>query len=235
MRRFFPLLLAVLLLPSLASARLEAGLGLSLGWPTGDFKDEVEFAWGGGGRVGWSFGELSPAKGTLFFDVNYLNYGRERRSEPFSYTIPDVVVDVVTDNYLMHFSPGISVGKSRGVVRPYAEVFGGVTYIATKTKIENRSLPNDPIAESTNFNDYTYNFGFGGGLKFRLWQSPVAIPTVDLREVLLDIKFGYIKGGEAEYLKKGSIERLNNASISYDTINSATDIIQARIGVYLTF
>lgn len=235
MRRLLPLLLAVLLIPSLASARLEAGLGLSLGWPTGDFKDEVEFAWGGGGRVGWSFGELSPAKATVFLDVNYLNYGRERRTEPFSYTIPDVVVDVVTDNYLMHFSPGISVGKSRGAVRPYAEVFGGVTYIATKTKIENRNLPGEPIAESTNFNDYTYNFGFGGGLKFRLWQSKVSTPATDLREVLLDLKFGYIKSGEAEYLKKGSIERLNNASIRYDTSYSATDIIQARIGVSLTF
>ncbi len=228
-------MLTVLLIPSLASARLETGLGLSLGWPAGDFKDEVEFAWGGGGRVGWSMGEASPVKATVFFDVNYLNYGRERRSEPFSYTIPDVVVDVVTDNYLMHFSPGISIGKSRGPVRPYAEVFGGVTYIATKTKIENQRLPSEPIAESTNFNDYTYNVGFGGGLKIRLWQSRETVPEVDIREVLLDFKFSYIKGGEAEYLKKGSIEHLGNAAIRYDTAYSATDIVQVRIGAYLTF
>ncbi len=235
MRKLLPLLLSVLLVPSLASARLEAGLGLALGLPAGDFKDEVEFAWGGGGRVGWSFGEASPAKATVFFDVNYLNYGRERRIEPLSYTIPDVVVDVVTDNFLIHFSPGISVGRSHGVVRPYAEVFGGLTYIATKTRIENRRLASEPIAESTNFNDYTYNIGFGGGLKFRLWKGKASTPAMSMGEALLDLKFSYIKGGEAEYLKRGSIERLNNASIHYDTIRSATDIIQARIGVYLTF
>ncbi|MBW7996521.1 MAG: outer membrane beta-barrel protein [Candidatus Glassbacteria bacterium] len=235
MRGLLILVLAVLLIPSPASARLEAGLGLSLGWPSGDFQDEVDFAWGGGGRVGWSFGEVSPAKATVFLDVNYLNYGRERRVEPFSYTIPDVFVDVITDNYLIHFSPGISVGLRNGPFRPYAEVYGGLTYIATKTKIENRSLPSVPIAESTNFNDYTYNFGFGGGLKIRLWQSKDSVPAVDLREALLDIKLSYVKGGEAEYLKKGSIERLENATIRYGTVRTATDIVQARIGVYLTF
>ena len=229
-------LLVVLLTPSLASARLEAGLGLSLGWPAGDFQDEVDFAWGGGGRAGWEFGETSPVNATVFFDVNYLNYGHERRVEPFSYTIPDVTVDVVTENFLMHFNPGISFGRSRGVIRPYGEVSGGLTYIATKTRIENNSsLPSDPIAESTNFNDYTYNIGFGGGMKFRVWQSKLDIEKVELREALLDIKLCYIKGGEAEYLKKGSIERLNNATISYETIRSSTDIVQARIGVYLTF
>ncbi len=234
MRRLL-VLLAVLLIPPVASARVEAGLGLSLGWPAGDFQDEVDFAWGGGGRVGWGMGEASPVKATVFFDVNYLNYGRERRVEPFSYTIPDVTVDVVTENFLMHFNPGISVGRGQGVVRPYAEVFGGLTYIATKTRIENSSLPSEPIAESTNFNDYTYNIGFGGGLKFRVWKSKIETTAAELREALIDIKFSYIKGGEAEYLKKGSIERLNNATIRYGTIQSDTDIVQARIGVYFTF
>jgi hypothetical protein len=228
-------LLVVLLTPTLASARLEAGLGLSLGWPAGDFQDEVDFAFGGGGRIGWGTGNESPVKCTLFLDVNYLNYGHERRVEPFSYTIPDVTVDVVTDNYMMHFSPGISFGLSRGVVRPYGEVFGGLTYIATKTKIENSSLPSEPIAESTNFNDYTYNIGAGGGLKFRVWQSGSDIDKVELSEALIDIKLVYIKGGEAEYLRKGSIVRNNNATISYDTIRSNTDLVQLRIGAYLTF
>jgi hypothetical protein len=236
MRRLFTFLVfSVLLVPSAASARLEAGLGLSLGWPAGDFKDEVDFAWGGGGRVGYGLGRESAAKATVFLDVNYLNYGRERRVEPFSFTIPDVVVDVVTDNYLIHISPGIQFGLRRGPFRPYGELFGGLTYIATKTKIENRSLPSEPIAESTNFNDYTYNLGFGGGFQIRVWQTDLPEEIVELREVLLDFKFAYIKGGEAEYLKKGSIERLDNASIRFDTIRSATDIVQARIGVNLIF
>jgi hypothetical protein len=233
--RKLPIVMLALMVPTLAMARLEAGLGLSLGWPAGDFQDEVDFAGGAGGRVGWGTGDESPVKFTLFFDVNYLNYGRESRVEPFSYTIPDVTVRVTTDNFLMHFNPGISVGRSRGIVRPYAEIFGGLTYIATKTKIEDDNLFSESFVESTNFDDFAFNIGGGGGLKFRVWESPAKLEKVDLREVLIDIKLSYIKGGEAEYLKKGSIERLENATIRYDTIKSDTDIVQARIGVYFTF
>jgi hypothetical protein len=234
MRSFAILLLTLWLVPSAALARLEAGFGLSLAWPQSEFKDNVDFAFGGGARIGWGLRSESAAVVTIFGDLNYLNYGRERRVEPFSLTIPDVVVNVITDNYMFMLSPGVSFGVRNGTIRPYGEFFGGLTYIATKTRIENRDLPSEPIAESTNFSDFTYNLGFGGGLKLLVWQKKIDMALTELREALIDIKFTYIKGGEAEYLKKGSISR-DLGSISYETIQSNTDLLQLRIGMSFGF
>ncbi|MBN2290685.1 MAG: hypothetical protein JXQ83_15225 [Candidatus Glassbacteria bacterium] len=242
--RVFPLILSlcilpVLCLPGIAAARIEAGAGLSLAWPQGEFKDEVNFAWGGGARLGWSFNDQAAGGVSLFFDLSYLNYGRERRVEPFSYTIPDVVVDVVTDNHMVLASPGVQVGLRRGWIRPYGEFYGGFTYIATTTKIENRGLIGEEIASSTNFSDWTYNVGFGGGIQVPLWQrkapAPETIREIRLSEALLDLKFGYKKGGDALYLKKGSIGRGDSGQVRYDYRQSSTDLFLVRIGVSFRF
>lgn len=217
-----------------ARAELTAGGGLTLGWPRGDFSEQVNFAWGGSARAGWSFMQGSAVAPTLFADIGYLNYGRERRVEPFSMTIPDVVVDVVTNNYMLLVSPGFQVAARRGPVRPYGETFFGLTYIATRTSIENRGFAgSDPIAVSTNFSDFTWNFGLGGGVQIPVWKRPE--PTGgEMNEALIDLKFSYVFGGNAEYLKKGSIRR-ELGSVEYDTVHSATDMIQVRIGASFRF
>ena len=234
MRSFFILLLALLLVPPAAHARLEAGLGLSLAWPQSEFKHNVDFAFGGGARIGWGLNAESAAVVTIFGDLNYLNYGRERRIAPFSLTVPEVAVDVVTDNYMFMLSPGVSFGLRNGTIRPYGEFFGGLTYIATKSRVENRGLPSETIAESTNLSDFTYNLGFGGGLKLLVWQKEIDMALTELREALIDIKLTYIKSGEAEYLKKGSIER-EEGTIYFDPIRSETDVLQLRIGMAFGF
>jgi len=234
MRSFAILLLALWLVPSAVFARLEAGLGLSLAWPQSEFKDHVDFAFGGGARIGWGLASESAAVVTIFGDLNYLNYGRDRRLAPFSLTVPEVTVDVVTDNYMFMLSPGVSFGVRNGTIRPYGEFFCGLTYIATKSRVENRSLPSEPIAESTNFSDFTYNLGFGGGLKLLVWQKEIDMALTELREALIDIKLTYIKGGEAEYLKKGSIER-EGGTIYFDPVRSKIDVLQLRIGMAFGF
>ena len=234
MRNVLAVAITLVLLPALALARLEAGAGLSLAWPESDFKDHVEFAWGGGARIGYGIGTVSPVVVTFFGDINYLNYGRERRIEPFSTTIPDVVVDVVTDNYMFMVDPGLSIGLRYGPVRPYGEMSFGLTYIATKTRIENHSIASEPIAESTNFSDFTYNLGLGGGFKIPVWRKNLYVKLIELSEALIDIKFSYLKGGEAEYLKKGSISR-QSGQVRYETILSKTDLFQVRIGASFVF
>ncbi len=233
--RMIPVVMLALFVSVVQSqAQLTAGAGLSLAWPQGDFSEQVDFAWGGAGRVGWAFAPGSSVAPVLFADVGYLNYGRERRTEPFSMTIPDVVVDVVTDNYMVQVSPGFQVGLRHGPVRPYAETFFGVTYIATRTKIENHGLGSgDEIAASTNFSDWTWNFGLGGGLQIPVWQRKEALKG-EMNEALIDIKLGYVRGGNAEYLKKGSIER-ELGSVTYDTVESATDMFLLRIGASFNF
>jgi len=216
------------------SRRADGRAGLSLAWPQSEFSEQVNFAWGGGARAGWAFNKNGALAPLLFADLGYLNYGRERRTEPFSMTIPDVVVDVVTDNYMLLVSPGFQIGSRRGRVRPYAETFFGLTYIATSTKIENHGLGgSDPIAESTNFSDFTWNFGVGGGLKIPVWRRAETLKK-EMNEALIDLQFSYIFGGDAEYLKKGSIRR-ELGKVEYETVQSRTDMIQLRLGADFRF
>ncbi len=234
--RWMPLALLIAVTPALAE--LEAGLGLGLAWPQGEFEDHVDFAIGGAGRVGWGFPQGAAAGFSVFADATYLNYGNDSRTEPFSTTIPDVTVRVETENFMVMVSPGISFGRRRGVVRPYLEAFGGITYIATTTSIKNLAVGSEDIASSTNFDDFTYNLGGGGGLQFQVWQRDESKPrqaAIELGSALIDLKLSWLKGGEAEYLKEGSISRGPGARISFDTIRSETDMVVARIGATLLF
>ena len=53
-------------------------------------------------------------------------------------------------------------------------------------------------------------------------------------EVLIDFCVCYLFGGEATYLKKGSITRENGA-VSIDPLRSRTDLLTYQLGVVFTF
>ena len=117
------LLAAFLILPlattSFAQTTAERGITFAIGAPQGDFADQTD-ATGAGGHL---FGALgfagSPIK--VGIDVGYLIYGHERRSEPFSTTIPDVTVDVTTDNNLVNGHLFLRFQPAKTTVRPYAD------------------------------------------------------------------------------------------------------------------
>jgi len=94
--------------------------------------------------------------------------------------------------------------------------------------IEDRDLYNALLDISTDLGDITTNIGFGAG-----FQVLVSQKYAD--EVLIDIKFTYIKGGEARYLKEGSITRTSSGEVRYDTIQSATDMTRLQAGVSWRF
>ena len=51
----------------------------------------------------------------------------------------------------------------------------------------------------------------------------------------LDLGVRYLLGSEADYMKKGSVERLGDGTISYDIERSRTDTIHPMIGIRATF
>ena len=214
------------------AGKFDAGAFLSLAWPQGDFSNEVDFAWGGGARVGVNLMPVAPLSPILFVDVNYLNYGSDSRTVPFSITVPNVWVDVNTSNYMVMVSPGLQVGLRRGPVRPYGEISAGFTYIATRTSVSNDGFSGEEIASSTNFDDWTWNFGVGGGLQIPVWIAPTGVNKVPgVGEVMIDINAKYIMSGEAEYLKEGSLDDYGRMI----TYNTDTNIFQTRIGVTVSF
>ena len=86
--------------PALAQT-WQGGLYFQLGFPTGEYKDQID-------KTGFGLGGdflYSPHNSPFGIGVSlgWFQVGREERKEPFSTTIPDVTVDVETENDLAQF------------------------------------------------------------------------------------------------------------------------------------
>jgi hypothetical protein len=159
-----------------------------------------------------------------------LNYGSESRREPFSYTIPDVFVDVDRTNNLVNFHILFQIIPATGAFRPYAEGLFGGSYIFTETSIKSRDY--DEVASSTNFDDFAWSYGAGAGFIILLTENV----GEDVGSLYLDLKARYLFGSEAEYLKEGSVKvKEGTLNVTYDVSKSKTDLLQIHLGVVAYF
>ena len=195
-----------------------------IGIPANEFADNVDnIGFGLGVTGGVGFGTLPIMIG---LDLGYMVYGIERRSEPFSTTIPDVRVDVETTNNIFQAHLVLRVQPQTGAVQPYIEGLFGFKYLFTRTSIKN--IPTDEtVVSSTNFDDFASSFGPGAGVDIRLWEA-------ERTTILLHLGCRYLLGSVADYLERGSIERLNGEVI-FDVISSRTDFILPQLGATFTF
>lgn len=243
-KTFYLFIMAVLLVvarPAQAQYKYQAGLSFMLGFPKGEFKDNVNATGiGGGGEFAYSPKSVPLGIGA---SLGYMVYGKESRREPFSTTIPDVTVEVVTTNSIMVGHLFLRVQNKKGMLQPYMDGLVGFNYLSTDTEIKNINRSDDgEIASSTNLDDAVFSYGIGGGLMMKVYTGNVFKDSTKTdREgqrkkysLLIDLRMRYITGGEAEYLKKGSIRR-ENGKVSYDITKSKTDLLTAQIGVILEF
>ena len=213
----------------------ELGLGFSIGIPQGEFKRNVpELGWGGTGTIAFRIAN-SPL--SLGGSLGFMIYGQERRKEPFSLTIPDVTVDVITSNNILLGHLLMRLSPAQGVVRPYVEGLVGFKYFWTETRIKDESDPDaEPIARSTNQQDGAFSYGGGVGLAIQVYDGRAK--RADTGEgpvsVLVDLRLRFALGSEADYLKRGSIERVGE-TITYDLQRSKTDFMIPTIGVIIAF
>jgi hypothetical protein len=207
-----------------------------IGSPQGDFSQKVDHT---GIGIGGYFGVLIPNSPVMIGgDLGFLIYGNEDRKEPFSTTIPDVTVDVETSNNIVLGHLLLRVQAPVGAIRPYADGLFGFNYLFTQTRIENEKGFNEEIASSTNFDDFTLSYGFGGGLQIRVYDGTKKInqnpQKRNITAAFIDLRIRYMNGGEAEYLKEGSIRR-EGGDVAYDVEQSTTDLFIFQIGAVLTF
>ena len=214
----------------LAQMDFSGSLHFNAGFPRGDFKDNIERnAYGLDGQIFYS-PETSPF--AVGLELAYMNYGNESRREPFSTTIPDVTVNVETSNNIVQGFLVLRGGAKSGPIRPYADMLIGLNYLFTETKITDSSHPDDEIASSVNRDDAAFAYGLGGGVMVpvhtsrKQGQAPF--------QIALDGGLRYIKGNEAQYLKKGSIRR-ENGRVEFDEERSRTDMLKMHLGVLIRF
>lgn len=230
-RRLIIVIVAPLLMPLVGSAQhFQGNLDLVVGVPRGEFRDNVDRA-----GLGLEVGIGWAPRGAPFMvgiDFQYLNYGDESRREPFSTTIPDVTVKVSTTNDIFMSHLAVRLQPNEGFFRPYMEGLAGVNYLFTRTEISNVST-DEEVASSTNFDDAAFSYGGGAGAMFRVYES-TDDANAGLKEVLINVGTRYMLGGEAEYLKEGSVRR-ENGRVAYDVSKSETDLLTFRVGVVLRF
>jgi hypothetical protein len=228
--------------------QLEGDAVLNLGFPQGELAGNIDNTGVGGHvTVGWAFHAVPVFVG---LNAGAMSYGSETRYEPFSTTIPDVRVKVTTTNSIFYGHAVLRLGPSRGRFRPFADGLVGFKNFSTKTAIRNEheTSGEEPIAESTNLDDTAFSYGFGGGLRCRIATFDVKGTRkgeVDEKGTPLRVKTGevhlhltagawYLPGGEAQYLKKGSIRREGGA-VTYDIRKSNTDMVFGFFGVSADF
>jgi hypothetical protein len=237
LRRSRLVLLAAFLLTagSLYAQNFQGGGNLLVGLPQGAFKDNVNRAgYGITGNIG-----LAPSGYAymLGVEVGYMNYGTERRREPFSTTIPDVTVDVETTNNFVLGHIFLRLQPNSGSIRPYLEGALGGNYLFTTTSIKNRGNVGEEVASSTNLDDFAFSYGGGAGLLVVLARYDGEGSSGDdskISELLLDVRCRYLAGSEAEYLKEGSIRRVGG-QVVYDVIKSQTNLLSLQIGIAVRF
>jgi hypothetical protein len=216
-----------------ASADNQANLNIMGAFPQKGFKQNVDAGIGLNGGYTYGFFSDTAVSLRLGGDAGFIIYGNETRTEPFSTTIPDVTVDVETMNNIVQFGLVGQLAATTGAIRPYLEAKAGFSYFYTETKIKNTGKADEEeIASSTNFDDTTGYTALGGGFLIPVYAQ--TDPAKGRFTVSVDLRFNYWWGGNAEYLKKGSIKR-ENGKVTYDISKSSTDMTSAHLGVAVNF
>jgi hypothetical protein len=224
-----PLILVTLLLalisPSRTLGQVNLGGYFTIALPQGEFEESVEN--NGYGFIGQALFSVGGTPVSIGGSFGGAIYGRETRKEPFSLTIPDVTVEVETNNYILLGHLVLRLQPPAGPFRPYAEGVIGFHYLFTQTTIESRE---ENIASDTNFDDGVFSYGGGGGIMFGVYEGGAAKPV----SVYVDVGARYLKGGKARYLQEGSIRR-EDGRVLYDIDESETDLLAIQIGVTVQF
>jgi hypothetical protein len=204
---------------ALPPVRGAAGGSLQLALPQGEFAEFVDAGFGLGGFFAVQLGRGERA--ALRFDGSFLQYGHVRVRRPLSPTVPQVTVDVTTSNNIYSFFAGPEVNLATGAVRPYVRGQIGLSYFATTSSVKGTSNSQD-FASSTNFDDFTFLWLAGAGLRIRLagGRTPV----------YLDLAGDYMHNGRVQYLREGSIRDNGNGTITITPIESQTNLFLLRAG-----
>ena len=217
--------LYVLMTPSIVFGEVGLGGYFTIALPQGEFDEKVEK--NGYGFIGQALFSMPGSPVAVGASFGGVIYGRETRREPFSLTIPDVTVEVETNNYILLGHLVLRVQPPAGPFRPYAEGVIGFHYLFTQTTIESRE---EDIASDTNFDDGVFSYGGGGGIMFQVYNGPASKPI----DVYIDVGARYLKGGKARYLKEGSIRR-EDGRVLYEIEESKTDLLAIQIGATVEF
>ncbi len=226
LKTFYTIIVALFLALafSITSNAQQAGINFSLAFPQGEFGEQVDNI---GFGLSGEFMILSPKPRSPFgfgLNLGYYIYGSESRSEPM-WNIPEVFLRVDRTNNLVNFHVLFELGLPAGRIRPYVQGLFGGQYLFTETSVKNENNQEE-FASSTNFEDWAWSYGVGGGFSILLAGDPIT----EVGAIYLDFKGRYLFGSEAEYLREGSVEVFEQ-QVTYHPSQSKTDLLTVHVGI----
>ncbi len=225
---------------NLQAQELQFGVDFQLGVPQNEYKTQL------GNRLGVGLGgmigvRLADTPIMLGLDMGFMNYGTETREEPLSTTIPDIKVEVENSYNLFHGDLLVRMIAPQNTVRPYLDGLVGFNYFFTQTVLRERGGFGDQpdMLRDTNFNDTSLSYGFGAGFQIKVFsdegnQTAASDEFSGPYSVYIHLNSRYMFGREAEYLKEGSIIR-ENGNVTFDVVQSTTDLLYFKLGVTVGF
>jgi len=204
-------------------SRLYAGGAFIYGKPQGEFGDNVDQGFGGGGHLIFRVDPVGLLG--LRLDVSGLEYGRERTRVPLSPTLGGrILVDLETTNSMLLFGVGPQLMVPTGQLRPYLNGSVGLAYFSTQSYIRGQDQPDEyRFGNTTHFDDVSLAYGAGAG---------VYIPiTRRRRPISLDVGARYQRAGRAEYLVEGSITDNPDGTLSFLPLESDIDLATFHVGI----
>jgi hypothetical protein len=195
-------------------------VGGEMAQPIGEFRGQIDRAWGLGASVRYHFRRL-PAFG-LRGDVTWLNYGNENKTVPLSPTINRVFVDMHTMNNIAILGFGPELMVPRGPIRPYIFGFAGYSYFYTESSA-NDDNGGGSFASSTNFDDGGFASGWGGGVHIPLVFRRVA--------AAFDAGARMTRNGTRSYLRRGDIIDQADGSLLLDPRTTIANFWQYHLSV----
>jgi hypothetical protein len=239
MKKLYLLSATIILLTQLSFAQEgNFGLQFTLAVPQGSFADNVKQVGPGLSLNGGYRFKNTPV--TLGAELGFSNFGIDRRTVPWSTTIPDLKVNVDNNYNLAQVFFLTRIGSPNGSFRPYVEGLVGLNYFFTETTVSSRGGANagEPIASDTNYDDTTFAYGIGGGFKIEVYNfrgGSIGNGDIPAKKGYLNLSARYIRGGEARYLTKGSITISDQSQVIYNPSTSRTDMVVFALGFVATF
>lgn len=203
--------------------RARAGGAFTIAVPTGEFADYVGTGWGVNGH--FTLGLAGEGALGLRFGAGFVNYGNETKTVCLSQTVGcRITVDLTTSNNIAYANLGPELAVPVGPLQPYVNLSAGFSYFATMSSVKGTgNISGDNFANTTNFDDVTFAWQAGTGLR-------IALP-VERTPVAIDIGVRYHTNGEAEYLREGGIVDNPDGSITLHPIRSEANLLTINIGV----
>ncbi|HET9220591.1 MAG TPA: outer membrane beta-barrel protein [Terriglobia bacterium] len=201
-------------------SRFSVGGNFVISQPRGDLGDNISTGYGAQGTV--LFHLLRSGLINLRFDFSDAVYGREEKFVPGSTS--RVVFEVTTTNSIMAVTLGPEIAVPAGRFRPYANVGYSRLFLRTKSSLKGIDSSEEELTNTTNYEDSTNAWVYGGGVRIPLGNTESAL-------LALDLGLRYYHGGTASYLREGSIQDYPDGSITITPLSSRTPILMYAVGV----